>query len=114
MDNVNKPTEKPAPARPSGVYVTGAVVSSRAKVIKRKDGSGVAVVIEYEIATQPGVAVWTIFSDPKTDTSVRIDGNKVVEFTRLKEFQQVTVRALKVRSDEHTGQLVIKAGELVV
>jgi hypothetical protein len=32
-----------------------------------------------------------IFSDPKTDTSVRLEGEKVVEFTKLKEFQQVTV-----------------------
>ena len=113
MDNVIKPTEKQAPARASGVYVTGAVISSRAKVIKRKDGSGPAVVIEHEIATQPGVAVWTIFSDPKTDTSVRIDGERVIEFTKLKEFQQVTIRANRLRSDEHTGQLIIKLGELV-
>ena len=36
-----------------------------------------------------------------------------MEFARLKEFQQVTVRATRLRSDEHTGQLIIKAGELV-
>ena len=95
------------------MYVTAAVVSSRAKVIKRKDGSGIAVVIEYEIATQPGVAVWTVFTDPKTDTSVRIDGDRVVEFTKFKEFQQITIKAIRLRSDEHTGQLIIKAGELI-
>jgi len=44
---------------------------------------------------------------------VRIEGEEVVEFPKLKEFQQVTIRATKLRSDEHTGQLVIKGGELL-
>ena len=64
--------------------------------------------------SQPGVTIWTRYFDPAKDNCVRIEGEVVVEFPKLKEFQQVTIRATKVRSDEHTGQLVIKAGELIV
>jgi len=113
MDNVIKPIDKAAPVPANGVYVRGVVVSNRAKVFKRKDGSGLSVVVEYEIATQPGVAIWALYFDPKTDSSVKVDGEKIVEFPKMKEFQQVTIRASRLRSDEHTGQLVIKAGELV-
>jgi len=53
------------------------------------------------------------YFEPKTDPSVRVENEVVVEFPKLKEFQQVTIHATRVKSDEHTGQLVIKAGVLV-
>jgi hypothetical protein len=98
---------------PNGIFVRGVVVSVRARPLKRKDGSGISVIIETEIATQPGVVTWTRFVDPATDKSVRIEGDNVVEFPKLREFQQVTIRASSLKSDERTGQLVIRAGELV-
>jgi hypothetical protein len=113
MDNVNKTAEKPSPTSANGVFVRGVVVSNRAKAFKRKDGSGVSVLVEVEIATQPGMVTWVLYYDPKADSTVRVDGEKVVEFPRMREFQQVTIRANRIRSDEHTGQLVIKDGELV-
>ena len=114
MDKLNKVTEiTPALPAANGVYVKGVVVSNRAKAFKRKDGTGVSVVVECEIALQPGVATWARYYDPKTDTSVRVEGEVVVEFPKLKEFQQVTVHATRVKSDDHTGQLVIRGGELV-
>jgi hypothetical protein len=97
----------------NGMYLRGVVVSNRAKAFNRKDGSGVGVVIEYEIALQPGVAIWQRFLDPKKDLGVKVEGEVVTEFPRMKEFETVTVKATRVRSDEHTGQIVIKAGELV-
>jgi hypothetical protein len=42
-----------------------------------------------------------------------VEGETVVEFPKLKEFQQVLIRAGGLRSDERTGQIVIKSGELV-
>ena len=114
MDKL-KPTEQnPEMLAANGVYVRGIVVSNRAKAFKRKDGTGTSVAVEHEIALQPGVAIWVRYFEPARDNSVRIEGENVVEFPKLKEFQQVTIRATRVRSDEHTGQLVIKAGELVV
>jgi hypothetical protein len=113
MDNVIKTKDQPPPA-PNGIFVRGVVVSSTAKAIRRKDGSGIAVIVSNEIATRPGVTVWEQFYDPKTDRSVRVEGDKVVEYPKLKEFEQVTVKALRVRSDEHTGQLIIRTGELVL
>jgi hypothetical protein len=114
MDKLNKASE-PMPVLPAvnGVYVRGVVVSNRAKAFKRKDGTGLSVAVEYEIALQPGVATWVRYFEPKTDTSVRVEGEVVVEFPKLKEFQQVTIHATRVKSDEHTGQLVIRSGELV-
>ena len=114
MDKLTKPTE-PNPTIPAanGVYVRGVVVSNRAKAFKRKDGTGTSVAVEYEIALQPGVATWVRYFEPAKDNSVRVEGDQVVEFPKLKEFQQVTIRATRVRTDEHTGQLVIKAGELL-
>jgi hypothetical protein len=53
------------------------------------------------------------YFEPKTDNSVRVEGETVVEFPKLKEFQQVTIRAHRVKSDEHTGQLIIRSGNLV-
>ena len=103
----------PALPAANGVYVRGVVVSNRAKAFKRKDGTGISVAVECEIALQPGVATWVRYFEPKTDTSVRVENEIVVEFPKLKEFQQVTIHATRVKSDEHTGQLVIKAGALV-
>ena len=114
MDKLSKPTETnlPLPVG-NGVYVRGVVVSNRAKAFKRKDGTGTSVAVEYEIALQPGVATWVRYFEPAKDNSVRLEGEEVVEYPKLKEFQQVTIRATRIRSDEHTGQLVIRAGELL-
>lgn len=57
---------------------------------KRKAGSGVSVVVETILATQPGVVIWSRYFDPKTDSSVRVEGETVVEFPKLKEFHPVT------------------------
>lgn len=114
MDKLSKPTElNSAVPAANGVYVRGVVVSNRAKAFKRKDGTGTSVAVEYEIALQPGVAIWVRYFDPAKDNCVRIEGDQVVEFPKLKEFQQVTIKATRIRSDEHTGQLMIKAGELL-
>jgi len=97
----------------NGIYVVGVIVSNRAKAFQRKDGSGVSVVVEHEVALQPGVAVWQRYLDPKKDAGVRIEGENVVEFPRMKEFAAVTIKAAGLRKDEHTGQVVIKGGELI-
>ncbi len=115
MDKLNKPSEPmPALPAPNGVYVRGVVVSNRAKAFKRKDGTGTSVAVECEIALQPGIATWVRYFEPATDNSVRLEGEIVVEFPKLKEFQQVTIHATRIKSDEHTGQLMIRAGVLVV
>jgi hypothetical protein len=65
--------------------------------------------VEHEIAPQSGVAV---LGAPKTEQTVRVEGENVIEFPKLKEFQQLTIRATRILTDERTGQLVIRAGEL--
>lgn len=113
MDQKAKSTEANAVSTANGVFVRGIVVSNRAKAFKRKDGSGLSVVVEHEIALQPGVVIWTRYFDPKTDASIKVEGETVTDFPKLKELAPVSIRAHKLRSDEKTGQLFIKAGELL-
>ena len=104
-------TKQPAQAdKLNGLIVRGVVMSSVAKAHKRKDGSGVFVIVRHEIALQPGLAVWEAFHDPK-DGKVKLDGENVVTFPKLPEFQQVTLKVL--RWEERDKRLVIKDAELV-
>lgn len=114
MENPNKAAGLNPLNLPNGIFVRGIVVSNRAKLIKRKDGSGFTVIVEHEIALQPGVVLWVRYFDPATDKAVKVEGGEVTDFPRLKELVPVTVRALSTRSDERTGQLSIKSGELIV
>jgi hypothetical protein len=109
---MDKPTEPTHPLT-NGLFARGIVVSNRAKTIRRKDGTGIMVIVEHEIALQPGVVTWPRFFDPKTDTAVRLEGETVVEFPKLREFSQVTIRAGGIRANERTKELTIQNGELI-
>ena len=79
------------------------VISSTAKAHKRKDGTGVFVIVRQELALQPGLAVWEAFHDPK-DGQVKLDGEHVVAFPKLTDFQQVTLKgAYQARSGDKCG-----------
>ena len=51
-------TSTPQAERLNGLFVRGIVMSSVAKALKRKDGTGVFVIVRNEIALQPGLATW--------------------------------------------------------
>ena len=53
------------------------------------------------------------FLDPQKDVGVRVEAGEVTEYPKLTEFKTVLIRANRLRSDEHTGQLVIKSGEIL-
>ena len=108
MDTNTKPTA--AADRLNGLFVRGVVMSSTAKVHKRKDGSGVFVIVRNELALQPGLAVWEGFHDPK-DGKVKVDGETVVSYAKLPEFQQITLKV--TRWEERDKRLVIKDAEMV-
>ena len=94
----------------NGLFVRGVVMSSVAKVHKRKDGTGVFVIARHELALQPGLAVWEAFHDPK-EGKVKLDGENVIEFPKLPEFQQVTLKVL--RWEDQDKRLVIKEAEIM-
>jgi hypothetical protein len=94
----------------NGLFVRGIVMSSVAKALKRKDGTGAFVVARHEIALQPGMAVWEAFHDPK-DGKVKLDGENVIEFPKLPEFKPVTLKVL--RWEEKDKRFIIKEAELV-
>src|ERR1019366_9917595 len=92
----------------NGLFVRGVVMSSTAKAHKRKDGTGVFVIARHELALQPGLAVWEAFHDPK-DGKVRLDGENVIEFPKLPEFKQVTLKVM--RWEEKDKRFIIKDAE---
>ena len=108
MDANTKPTDKRETL--NGLFVRGVVMSSTAKALKRKDGTGMFVVARHELALQPGLAVWEAFHDPK-DGKVKLDGENVIEFPKLKDFDQVTLKVL--RWEEKDKRFIIKDAELV-
>jgi hypothetical protein len=97
-------------AKINGLIVCGVVMPSTAKPHKRKDGTGVFVIVRHELALQPGLAVWEVFHDPK-DGKVKLDGENVVAFPRLPEFQQITLKVL--RWEERDKRLLMKEAEMV-
>ena len=94
----------------NGLIVRGIVMSSTAKAFNRKDGSGKVVCVRHELALQPGLAVFEEYPELK-DGKVKLDGDNVVEFPKLPEMQQVTLKVL--RWEERDKRMVIKEAELV-
>ncbi len=94
----------------NGLFVRGIVMSSTAKAFNRKDGSGKVICIRHELALQPGLAVFEEYPDLK-DGKVKLDGDNVVEFHKLPEMQQVTLKVL--RWEERDKRLIIKDAQMV-
>ena len=104
-------TKQPTPSEKlNGLFVRGVVMSSTAKAFNRKDGSGKVVCIRHELALQPGMAVFEEYPDPK-EGKVKLDGDNVIEFHKLPEMQQVTLKVL--RWEERDKRLIIKEAQLV-
>jgi hypothetical protein len=76
----------------------------------QKDGSGKVVCIRHELALQPGMAVWEVFHDPK-DGQVELDGENIIAFPKLPEFQKVTLKVM--RWEERDKRLLVKEAEMV-
>jgi hypothetical protein len=68
------------------------------------------ICIRHEIALQLGLAVFEEYPELK-DGKVKLDGDNVVEFPKVPEFQQVTLKVL--RWEERDKRLVIKEAQLV-
>ena len=94
-----------------GLYVHAVVVSSQAKVVKRKDGSGITVLVSHELATQPGVVMLERWLDPKEHPEVKVEGDKVVAYPQLPQFSTVTFKVLRYRVDKE--KLIISQVETV-
>lgn len=79
-----------------GIFVRGTVLHSRATARKRKDGSGIFVIVEHEIALCPGIARVEQFIDPASGEVV-LDGLEVKSFPQWESFQEITLRVHKFR-----------------
>lgn len=111
MDTSTVSTQLPMNTK-NGIYVRGVVISNRVDAFKRKDGSGLVVKVTHEIALQPGLVIWERYFDPKKDFDVvRLDGDKVATFPSLCEFQPVTLRVDRFKSDAE--KLVILSAALL-
>ena len=88
--------------------VCGVVTPSTAKVFNHKDGSGTLVCVRHEWALQPGLVVFEGYPDLK-DGKMKLDGENVVEFPKLPEIQQVTLRVLRWEGQDK--RMIIKEAE---
>ncbi|WP_269537362.1 hypothetical protein [Cerasicoccus fimbriatus] len=95
----------------NGLFVRGVVVSSTAKAIQMKDGSGPRVIISHEIGTQPGVVIWDQFLDPRERTDVRLKDDQVAEYPKLDLYKPVTVQVSAMEASK--GRTVIKRGQVI-
>lgn len=107
-DTVTKPT---ATTPKNGIYVRGVVISNRAIAFKRKDGSGMLVKVQHEIALQPGVAIWERYFSPGADLEVAVEGPDVVRFPKMEEFQPVSLRVERFKMD---GDKLIVSNAVVI
>lgn len=107
MAENTKPTGKEE--KVNGLFVRGVVMSSTAKAFNRKDGTGKVICVRHEIALQPGMAVFEEYPELK-DGKVKLDGDNVIEFPKLPEFQQITLKVL--RWEERDKRLVIKEAQI--
>jgi len=87
------------------------VISNSARIFKRKDGSGIGVIVRTEVALQPGLATYERFFDPAKDTEVKVQGEDVISFPKLKEFSSVLLRVEKYRVFD--DRLVVTAAERI-
>jgi hypothetical protein len=64
------------------------------RAFKLKAGFGKVICIRRELALQPGMAVYEEYPDLK-DGKEMLDGDIVVEFHKLPEIQQTTLKVLR-------------------
>ena len=102
--------DKRNPEQPCGIYLRGVVVSSTARLIYRKDGSGRSVLVTHEIGTKPGLAKWTRFLE-ETDATVKVEGDQVVSFPKLEELQPIHLKVNALRADK--GVVEVKNAEIL-
>ncbi len=95
MDNKTESVNVKLPK--TGLYVRGVVISNTARTFKRKDGTGLGVKVLTELALQPGVATYERFFDPGKDPEVKLQGEEVVSFPKLRDFETLTLRVERYR-----------------
>lgn len=94
-----------------GLYVRGVIVSSNATAFQRKDGSGIVVKVQHEIATQPGVVLFEQYMDPKESSEVKVEDGKVVSFPQLPQFSTIMMKVLRYRFDRE--RFIVTGAETV-
>ncbi|MBC2602989.1 hypothetical protein [Puniceicoccus vermicola] len=67
------------------------MVSSGARLIKKKDGSGNLVLVSHELATQPGVIRWEEILDPVEDSRITFQGEEIIKSPAEPDFKPITL-----------------------
>lgn len=93
-----------------GLFLRGIVISSTARLITRKDGSGRSVVVTHEISTKPGLVKWVEFID-ETDSRVKTKEDHVLDFPTLPELKPIHLKVNSHKADR--GHVEIKSAQIV-
>ena len=94
-----------------GLYVCGVIVSCTANAFQRKDGSGLVVKVQHEIATQPGVVLYEQYFDPKEAKEIKVEDGKVTAFPHLAQFSTVKLKVQRYRFDRE--KFIVTGAETV-
>jgi len=95
----------------AGLYVHGIVVSSGARLITKKDGSGKLVLVSHELATKPGVIRWEEILDPTEDSRVTLQGDEIVKSPAEPDFKPITLKVGRQRL--YKDQLIVGNCEII-
>jgi hypothetical protein len=106
-----KPTTDKVKIDNNGIFVRGVPVSTTARAVRRKDGSGSFVIITTELATQPGLVLWEQFMDPVQRTDIQLKDGNVTGFPKPKEYEPLILKADRVKMRGET--LVLSHAEPV-
>ncbi|MGZ0708963.1 hypothetical protein ACWPKO_11570 [Coraliomargarita sp. W4R53] len=86
------------------------LTSNSARKITKKDG-GILALVKHELALQPSVAVLERFLDPKDTPEVKIQGDEVVKYPTLTEFEPIAVKAERIK--DKNGQITTSNWQVV-
>ncbi len=96
---------------PAGLLIRGRIISSIARVIPKKDRSGIFVRVSHEVATNPGIATWEEYIDPSQDPRVEVQSGEVKRFPTLEAFADVLLKVGRYRV--FNGQLYVSNVEVI-
>ena len=108
MGNESSAT-KPQP----GLFLNCLVMSNKADLRRKKDGSGHWIIVTCEIATQPGLVEYTRFLDPSSSKEVKVVGDAITEFPKLPELKPITLKILNWRTDDRRKRFIVTEAETI-
>ncbi len=105
MDEKNKTT-----ITENGMFLRGVCIHNDARTGLKKDGSR-WVRVQHDIAMQSNVVIWEQYFDPEKDPSIKVQGEEVKTYPKLKEFEPLSLKVSKFKF--FNDQLIIQRAQVI-